>query len=83
MENMEHMVCYADSRFVLVASGSASSQVLCQGDTLEVFEYGRFQPVEVCSGGYRGWYYITADGRPARFALGMRAQNYRAGCSSI
>lgn len=81
--NIERMVCYENGRFVLVAAGSAKSQVLGQGDTLEVFEFGRFQPVTVWSGGYRGWYYTTADGRRARFAIGMRVRNYRATCANI
>lgn len=83
MNNIEQFVCYQDRRFTLAAAGSAGPRVLGQGDALEVFEYGRFQSVRVCSGGYGGWYYITAAGRPARFAIGMRARNYRATCSTI
>jgi hypothetical protein len=84
MEHTECLICYdKQDRVVLAAAGSGGSQVLDQGDTLEVFEYGRFQLVTVYSGGYCGWYYLTAAGRPARFAIGMRTQNYRAKCSNI
>ena len=83
MGNTEQVVCYKNGRFVLAAAGSAGSQVLGQGDVLEMFEYGRFRLVTVCSGGYGGWYYRSAAGRPARFAIGMRARNYRAKCSTI
>lgn len=80
---MEYTVCYEDGHFMLVSASSTNSQALHQGDTLEVFQYGGFQPVTVCSGGYHGWYYVTTDGQPARFAIGMRAQNYRATCANI
>jgi hypothetical protein len=83
MNNIEQFVSYEGGRFVLPAAGSQVPQVLGQGDRLEVFEYGRFQSVTVCSGGYGGWYYLTAGGRSARFAIGLRARNYRAICVNI
>ncbi len=49
-------------------------QVLVADDVLELVANGGWQAVRVASGGYRGWYYITADGQRARFALCMQAR---------
>jgi len=83
METTERWVHFEDGRVVLAATSSEGSQVLNAGDEIELLMGGRFQPIEVCHGGSRGWYYVTADGQPARFAVGMLARNYRARCSTI
>jgi hypothetical protein len=77
MEGTERWVCFEHGHVVLAASGTEKPQVLNKGDVIELFEHSRFQPVEVCDGGSGGWYYVTAEGQPARFAVGQRVQGYR------
>jgi hypothetical protein len=61
-------------RYVLAGRQGVDDHVLAAGDVLELSTSGRCQAVRVASGGYRGWYYVTADGQRGRFALGMKAR---------
>jgi hypothetical protein len=73
----EYRIAYQDGRYVLF--GQQQSIVLEVGDWLELCIGERWQVVRVCSGGYCGWYYETADGRRGRFAVSQQAQGYVAG----
>ncbi len=73
MEPNERFVNFERGRYVL-SSAQGGSYILGAGDVIELYQFGRFEPVRVEHGGYRGWYYVTAAGRCARFALGMRAR---------
>lgn len=74
MESSEGFIAYDGCHFVLVGRPGHDDCVLSVGDVLELCVGGRFQSVRVASGGYRGWYYVLADGRRGRFALGMQAR---------
>ena len=74
MERNERFVSYESGRYVLVGEYGMGRYVLSAGDVVELYTQDRFQPVRVENGGYRGWYYVTADGQRARFALGMKAR---------
>ena len=67
-------MAFESGRVVLIGEYGMGRYVLAAGDVVELYTQGRFQPVRVESGGYRGWYYVTADGQRARFALGMKAR---------
>ena len=71
----EGVIGYNSEHFVLVVRHDGTEEhVLGVGDVLELSDSGRLQAVRVASGGYRGWYYITADGQQVRFALCMQAR---------
>ena len=74
MERNERFVSYESGHYILVGEYGMGRYVLSAGDVVELYTQDRFQPVRVEHGGYRGWYYITADGQRARFALGMKAR---------
>ncbi len=74
MDPKERVVGFESGRFVLIGERGMGTYILSAGDVFELDIQGQFQPVRVASGGYNGWYYVTADGQPARFALGMRAR---------
>ena len=74
MERKERVVGFESGRYVLIGERGMGTYILSAGDVFELYIRGDFQPVRVESGGYHGWYYVTADGQPARFALGMRAR---------
>lgn len=74
MEPNERYVNFERGRYVLSSAHGAGTYVLSAGDVIELYQFGRFEPVRVEHGGYCGWYYVTAYGRRARFALGMRAR---------
>lgn len=70
----EGIIGYDGGHYVLVGRQEGMEEhVLVAGDVLEFDASGRRQAVHVASGGYRGWYYITADGQQARFVLCMQA----------
>jgi len=73
MELSEGYISHNADRYVLAGRQGLDDYVLSVGDVLELSTNGRRQAVRVASGGYRGWYYITADGQRARFALCMKA----------
>src|SRR5579884_2525612 len=72
VEPNERLVGFANGHFVLL--GGEVTEVLKAGDVVEVCLQGRYQPVCVASGGYKGWYYVTEAGRKERFGLCMRAR---------
>jgi len=74
LERNERFVSYESGHYVLVGEYGMGRYVLSAGDVVELYTRDRFQPVRVEHGGYRGWYYVTADGQQARFALGMKAR---------
>jgi len=74
MESSEGFIGYDGCHFVWVGRSGHDACVLSAGAVLELYLTGRFQPVRVASGGYRGWYYVLVDGRRGRFALGMQAR---------
>jgi len=74
LESNEGVIGYNGEHFVLIARQVGMEEhALGAGDVLELSASGRRQAVRVASGGYRGWYYITADGHRARFALCKQA----------
>ncbi len=74
MEPDKGFIGYDGCQFVLAGRPGHDDRVLSAGDVIELFVDGCFQPVRIASGGYRGWYFVLADGRRARFALGMQAR---------
>ena len=74
IEPNDRFVNFENGRYVLTGERGMGTYILSAGDVFELDIQGQFQPVRVASGGYNGWYYVTADGQPARFALGMRAR---------
>jgi hypothetical protein len=83
LESNERWVAYEDGHYILVGRYGMGRYILSAGDTLELLIQGRFQPVWVANGEYHGWYYVTADGQRARFALGMRARLSSASFESL
>lgn len=73
MESNESYISYNADRYVLAARQGLDDHVLAAGDVLELSTSGQRKAVRVASGGYHGWYYETADGQRARFALCMKA----------
>lgn len=74
MEANERLVGFEAGRYVLVGEYGKGVYVLAAGDVIELFVRGQFHPVRVASGGYRGWYYVMADGQRERFAVGVLAR---------
>jgi hypothetical protein len=74
MQSHERIVAFEAGRVVLVGEFGMGRYLLTAGDVVELSLQGHFQPVRVESGGYRGWYYVMADGQRGRFAVGMRAR---------
>ena len=74
MESSEGFIGYDGCHFVLAGRQGRDDCVLSAGDVIELFVGGRFQRVRVASGGYRGWYFVLANGQRGRFALGMQAR---------
>ena len=74
MESSEGFIGYDGCHFVLVGRQGHDECVLAADAVLELYISGRFQPVRVASGGYRGWYFVLANGQRGRFALGMQAR---------
>lgn len=71
----EGIIGYDGEHYVLLGRQEGmEEQVLMAGDVLELGANGCRRVVRVASGGYRGWYYVTASGRRARFALCMQAR---------
>ena len=74
LESNEGVIGYNGEHYVLIArQEELEEHALGAGDVLGLVASSRRQAVRVASGGYRGWYYITADGQRARFAFCMRA----------
>ncbi len=78
--DMEHegYIGYGSEGFTVVNQQGHEVVTLRVGDTLELFIGKGWQWVRVESGGYKGWYYVTARSQPARFALAMQIRGYQA-----
>ena len=72
--NEKFRLAFADGHFVVMNEAGAVIHTLVAGDLIEVSLCGCWQVVQVCSGGYKGWYYLTQAGRPGRFALCMKVR---------
>jgi hypothetical protein len=68
------MLACANGHFVMVDRSGAVVRVLVAGDVVELALGGSWQVVRVCSGGYKGWYYVTASDERGRFATSMQAR---------
>jgi hypothetical protein len=73
MESNEGYISYDRDRYVLTGRRGLDDHLLAAGAVLELSINGWRQAV-VASGGYRGYFYVTADGLRARFALCMKAR---------
>jgi len=73
LESNEGSIGYNGDHYVLVGRVRTEDHVLVAGDVLALAVNGRRQACRVAHGGYRGWYYVTDNGRRARFALCMKA----------
>ncbi len=78
--DMEHegYIGYGSEGYTVVNQQGHEVVTLRAGDTLELFIGNGWQRVHVESGGYKGWYYVTADDQPARFAVAMQIRGYQA-----
>ncbi|MHB8598860.1 MAG: DUF5348 domain-containing protein [Ktedonobacteraceae bacterium] len=78
--DMEHedYIGYGSEGYTIVNQQGHEVVTLRAGDTLELFIGKGWQRVQVESGGYKGWYYVAADGQPARFAVAMQIRGYQA-----
>lgn len=74
MESSEGYISHNADRYILAGRPGLDDYVLSVGDVLELAIGGGYQTVCVAGGGYHGWYYHTAGGERARFALCMRAR---------
>ena len=72
--NIEGVLGYSLCHYKLVGQHGMDQHCLQAGDVLEVRVGGEFQTVRLETGGYKGWYFVTADGRRARPALCMKAR---------
>jgi uncharacterized protein DUF5348 len=72
--NTEGVLGYGLGHYKLVNHHGMDQHCLQAGDVFEVRAGGEFQAVRLESGGYKGWYFVTADGRRARPALCMKAR---------
>ena len=68
------MIAAAGDYFTVVDETGVLVRVLVAGDVLELYTAEGWQVVQVCSGGYKGWYYLSQTGRPGRFALCMKVR---------
>ena len=78
--DMEHegYIGYGSEGYTVVNQHGHEVVTLHVGDTLELLIGKGWQRVHVESGGYKGWYYVMANGQPARFAVSMQIRGYQA-----
>jgi hypothetical protein len=76
VEALESLIAYDPTQRAYTLGGNTgqSNHVLTAGDVLALSISGQDQLARVASGGYRGWYFVTADGRRGRFATSMKAR---------
>lgn len=76
MEAPENFIAYDPEqlRYTLVGSNGHVSTWLTAGDILALSIGGQDQQARVASGGYRSWYFVTANGHRGRFAISMKAR---------
>jgi hypothetical protein len=72
--NTEGVLSYGLGHYKLVDQHGMDQHCFQAGDVFEVRVGGEFQAVRLESGGYKGWYFVTADGRRARPAICMKAR---------
>jgi Domain of unknown function (DUF5348) len=70
----EGVLGYGLGHYQLVDHHGMDQHCLQAGDVFEVRIGGEFQAVRLKSGGYKGWYFVTAADRRARPALCMKAR---------
>jgi hypothetical protein len=74
LEYETFLVSYQIDRYILIDVHNIGVRTFSVDDAFELFLDGRWQTVILKSGGYKGWYYVTASGERARLALGMRCR---------
>jgi hypothetical protein len=72
--NTEGVLGYGLGHYKLVGQHGMDQYCFQAGDVFEVRVGGQWQAVRMESGGYKGWYFVTADGQRARPALCMKAR---------
>jgi Domain of unknown function (DUF5348) len=72
--NTEGVLGYGLGHYQLVDPHGMDQHCLQAGDVFEVRVGGQWQAVRMESGGYQGWYFVTADGERVRPALCMKAR---------
>jgi Domain of unknown function (DUF5348) len=71
---MEGIVGYGLSHYMLITQQNVDQHCFHAGDVLEVRIGDEWQVVRMESGGYKGWYLVTAHGQRVRPALCMKAR---------
>jgi hypothetical protein len=72
--NEKFLLAFADGHFVVVDESGSVIHVLLAGGLIELSLRGFWQVVQVQSGGYKGWYYVTASGEYGRFAVSQQVR---------
>jgi hypothetical protein len=73
-EQQSLRIGHVGDAYVLLTPQGQQVRILAVGDAIEVQRGAVWCRVRVESGGYKGWYYVAADGHRARFALCMRVR---------
>ncbi len=73
-EETRLFVGYDGASYVLLNKQGQQVHVLAVGDVIEVQMGDTWCRVRVESGGYKGFYYVTSQGRRGRFALCMQVR---------
>jgi uncharacterized protein DUF5348 len=72
--NTEGILGYALGHYLLIGQRDVDQHYFQAGDVFEVHIGGEWQAVRMESGGYKGWYFVTADDQRVRPALCMKAR---------
>ena len=72
--NTEGILGFALGQYLLIGQHDGDQHCIQAGDVFEVHISGQWQAVRMESGGYKGWYFVTADGERIRLALCMKAR---------
>ena len=72
--NTEGILGYALGHYLLIGQHDGDQHCIQADDVFEVHISGQWQAVRMESGGYKGWYFVTADGERIRLALCMKAR---------
>ena len=72
--NKEGILGYALGYYMLIGQHDGDQHYFRAGDVIEVRIGGQWQTVRMGSGGYKGWYFVIADGERVRPALCMKAR---------
>jgi hypothetical protein len=65
---------YTLGYYILIGQLNVDQHCFQAGDVFEVRMGAEWQAVRMESGGYKGWYLVTADGQWVRPALSMKAR---------